>query len=149
MLASAARADRALLLILGAAALGIAVSAYLTAAHYAEAELACVQSALVDCEAVTTSSYSLVPGTAVPIALVGLLWFGVSGAAAVIALRADPSWLRLVHLAWAAAGVGVALYLIDAEIRVIGRICEWCTALHLLIGLTFFLALRRVVPAAE
>lgn len=141
---SAPAQGRAALAILALAVLGVAISAYLTYAHYAEAALVCTQSALVDCEAVTTSSYSLVPGTAVPISLAGIAWSAVSGTGALVALRADPPWLRPAHLAWAAAGVVVVLYLVNAELAVIGRICEWCTALHAVVVATFFLALARM-----
>ena len=145
--ASGLTSDRGPLAILAAAALGLAVSAYLTVAHYAGADLACVQSAAIDCSAVTTSSYSLVPGTQVPISLAGLVWFAVSGAAAATAMRADLPWLRPAHLAWAAVGLAVALYLINAELTVIHRICEWCTVVHVLVGATFFLALGRLRSA--
>jgi len=131
------------------AAAGAAISAYLTVAHYAGAALVCTQGDLVDCSAVTSSSYSLIPGTDVPISLAGLAWSAVSGALALAQRPGEPRWLRPAHLAWAAAGLLVVLYLVDAEIRVIGRICEWCTALHLLVAATFFLALRRAIPRAE
>jgi len=136
--------DRAALAILVAAVLGVAISAYLTIAHYAGASLVCAQAAGIDCSAVTSSSYALVPGTTIPISLAGLAWSAVSGAAAIVAMRADPPWLRPAHVAWAAAGVIVVLYLVNAEVAVIHRICEWCTALHVLIGATFFLALARM-----
>ncbi len=123
---------------------GVAISAYLTVAHYSGAALVCGRTAGIDCAAVTTSSYSLIPGTSIPISLAGLGWFAVSGAVAVAASRTDPPWLRPAHLVWAAAGVIVVLYLVNAEIAAIGAICEWCTALHVLIVATFFLALSRM-----
>ncbi len=120
------------------------ISLYLTITHYGGAALVCVPASFVDCDAVTSSSYSLIPFTDVPIALAGIGWSAVSAAAGALALRRDPAWLRPAHLAWAAAALLFALYLINAEITVIGRLCEWCTALHLLIGATFFLALSRM-----
>ena len=122
---------------------GVAVSVYLTVVHYSGAALVCTQGGLIDCEAVTTSSYSVVPGTLVPISLAGLLWFVVSGSLAVVGTRSDATWPRAAHLAWTAAGVAVVLYLVNAELAVIGRICEWCTVLHVLIVATFFVALAR------
>lgn len=143
-----ARLDRAAVALLLIAVAGVAVSIYLTVVHYAGAELACVTTGAIDCAAVTTSSYSLVPGTAIPISLPGLLWFVASGAAAVVVLRGDePAWLAPAHLVWAAAGVLVVLYLVYAELVVINRICEWCTVLHVLILATFFLAIRRMQGA--
>ena len=136
--------DRPAIGLVVAGIAGVLISAYLTVTHDAGGTLACVSAAFVDCDAVTSSSYSLVPYTEIPVALAGLVWSAASVAGGALALRADPPWLRPAHLAWAAAGVLVALYLINAEIAVIGRICEWCTALHLIVFATLFLALRRV-----
>lgn len=141
--------DRAALAIAFAGVPGLVVSAYLTAAHYSGTPLACVTSGLIDCAAVTSSSYSLVPFTEIPISLAGLAWSAASTTAGVVALRgSEPSWLRPAHLAWSAAAMAVVLYLIRAEIVVIGRICEWCTVLHVLIATTFFLALWRMREAS-
>ncbi|MBI2325508.1 MAG: Vitamin K epoxide reductase [Chloroflexi bacterium] len=130
------------LVVTGAAA--ALISLYLTITHYGGAALVCVPASFVDCDAVTSSSYSLVPFTDIPIALAGIGWSVMSAAGGVLALRRDPPWLRPAHLAWAGAALLFALYLINAEIAVIGRICEWCTALHVLIVATFFLALSRM-----
>lgn len=131
------------------AAAAAVISVYLTLAHYSGTELVCTQGALIDCSAVTSSSYSLVPGTAIPVSLAGLAWSAASAALALAQRPGEPRWLRPAHLAWAVAGMLVVLYLVDAEIRVIGRICEWCTALHGLVAATFFVALRRAVAATE
>ncbi len=136
--------DRAAIGIVIAGVAGVLISTYLTVAHYAGASLACVSADFVDCDAVTSSSYSLVPFTDIPIALAGMLWSAASAAGGALALWRDPPWLRPAHVAWAGAAVLYALYLINAEIAVIGRICEWCTALHVLIGATLFLALARM-----
>lgn len=101
-------------------------------------------AAFVDCRAVTSSSYSLIPFTDVPIALAGVGWSLASAAGGALALRSDPPWLRPAHLAWAVAAALFALYLINAEIAVIGAICEWCAALHALIFATLFLAIARM-----
>lgn len=142
--------DRAALAVACVGALGVIVSAYLAVAHYSGTPLACVTSALIDCTAVTSSSYSLVPFTGIPISLAGLVWSAASLAAGLVALRgSEPSWLRPAHLAWSAAAMAVVLSLIRAEIVVIGRICEWCTVLHVLIAATFFLALWRMRETSE
>lgn len=121
-----------------------AISLYLTIVHYGGAELVCVPGAFVDCNAVTTSSYSLIPFSDIPIALASVGWSLASAGGGALALWRDPRWLRPAHVAWAGAAVLYVLYLINAEIAVIGRICEWCTALHVLIVATFFLALSRM-----
>jgi uncharacterized membrane protein len=123
---------------------GLAISAYLTLAHYANAPLACVNTGAIDCNAVTTSSFSVVPGTQVPISLLGVLWFATNGVVFALAVARERRTVAIVQLAGAIAGVAVVLYLVYAEVTVIGRICEWCTLLHVLIVAIFLIALRRV-----
>lgn len=141
------------LLLMGIA--GIAIAGYLTAAHYAAVPLACPTNGVVNCQAVTSSAYSFVPGTAIPITLPGILWFAVSGALAGVALVAiwrghgEPARLRLAHLLWGLAGLLVVLYLVYAELAVLHRICEWCTVIHLLTLATLLVALKRWQDAAQ
>jgi uncharacterized membrane protein len=143
-----ARADRLVLSGLVIAAVGLASAIYLTIAHYAHAPLACVTAGPVDCGAVTTSSFSLIPGTDVPITLVGTAFFLASGVLFVLAAAgAEPKWLRPAHFALAAVALLAVLYLVYAEIVVINRICEWCTLVHLLVLGTFLIALRRLQTA--
>jgi uncharacterized membrane protein len=123
---------------------GLAISAYLTLAHYANAPLACVNTGAIDCNAVTTSSFSVVPGTQVPISLLGVLWFATNGVLFALAVARERRTVAIVQLAGAIAGVAVVLSLVYAEVTVIGRICEWCTLLHVLIVAIFLIALRRV-----
>lgn len=131
-----------------AAVVGIAVSAYLTVAHYSGVAPACVTTGAIDCGAVTSSSYSLVPGTAIPITIAGIAFFAASAAAfAVAGTAAEPEWVPLAHFVLAAAGLAAVLYLVYAELVVIARICEWCTLVHALVLLTFVLALRRLQAA--
>ena len=105
---------------------GIAVSIYLTVLHYAGATPACVTSGPVNCEAVLSSSYSVVAGSSVPTSALGIAWFVVS---ALIWTR-TPGRLQV---AWSAAGLVTVLYLVYIEIVRIGAICLWCTASHLLV----------------
>jgi len=127
------------------AAVGLAVSVFLTAVHYQGVPLACITTGPLDCDAVTTSTFSFVPGTGVPVALAGVLWFAVSAvAAALAAFGPDSTRLRAAHFAWCVAGLVTVLYLVYAELAVIRRICEWCTAVHLLVLGSFALALLRL-----
>lgn len=103
-----------------------------------------MDSGIVDCESVTASSYSLIPFTDVPIALAGMAWSAAVAAGGVLALGRDPAWARSALLLIGVAGSAAALYLINAELAVIGRICLWCTALHALIFATLFLAMMRM-----
>jgi uncharacterized membrane protein len=95
---------------------------------------------------VTSSSYSLVPGTSLPITVPGILWFLVSGAlaGASLAQKGPMGPVRLVHVTWAACGMLAALYLVFIEIVRLHRICLWCSAAHLLLVASFLIALSRL-----
>lgn len=144
------RLDRVLVAIVALGVAGFAVSAYLTLAHYAGATLACQENALIDCEAVTTSSYSLVPGTQIPVSVPGLLWSAVVVAAGLLALAGRGSRLLDVGLAvWAGGALLGVLYFVRAEIVVIGRICLWCTVFHVIVLVVLLLALTRLQSVSE
>lgn len=143
------RRERGLTALIGMAVVGIGVAAYLTAVHYLDVPLACPANTLINCAQVTSSAYSVVPGTQIPITLPGMLWFIVSGGLAILALtraadeRPEPARLRLYHLLWGAAGLLFVLYLVYCEIVLLHRLCEWCTVVHLLTLATFLVALSR------
>ena len=140
--------DRLALVGIAIALVGAAVSVYLTLAHYAQVAPACITTGAVDCGAVTSSTFSLLPGTQIPITIVGVAWFAVSGVAfALVASGREPSWLAPAHFALAALALLAVLYLVYAEVVVIHRICEWCTVVHLLVLATFFITLRRLQRA--
>ena len=60
------------LLLLSVVGIGIAI--YLTAVHYEHVPLVCSTRGFVNCAAVLSSAYSVVPGTSVPITVPGLAW---------------------------------------------------------------------------
>jgi uncharacterized membrane protein len=112
------------------ALVGLGASVYLTVAHFTSPDvLACGTGKTLNCSVVTTSAQSRFLG--MPVAVLGLAWF-----VAMTALCLPPAWSsenRLVHFArlgGAIAGVGFALWLVYAELFVIGAICEWCTVAH-------------------
>lgn len=115
---------------------GVGVMAYLTAVHYsAGARVACPSGGAVNCETVLSSVQSRVLG--VPLSVLGLAWFGVAAALAAAALRLagrEPSGLSLASLAWTASGAVMVLYLVYVELGMLGAICLWCTAGHVLIA---------------
>jgi uncharacterized membrane protein len=141
--------SRPLTLALGAlAVIGLGIAAYLTTVHYSDVPLACTTTGVVDCAQVTKSSFSVIPGTAVPITVPGMLFFLASGALAALTWSRRSVVLLGLHALLGLAGVAAILYLVYAELVVIHRICEWCTAVHLVILLTFLIALRRWQQAA-
>ena len=129
---------------LALAAVGLGVAVYLAATHYfANAvPLACTTSGPVNCEQVTSSAQSIAVG--IPVAVFGVLWFGVE----LILLLADRSetgrTLALARLGWTSIGLLVVLYLIYAELFLIGALCAWCTAVHALVIGLFLLAVSEV-----
>lgn len=143
-----ARADLSALTLFGSAAAGAGILAYLTTVHYAGVPLACPTGAVVNCATVVTSSYSIVPGTEVPVTVPGMVWFAISGALALFAItrrrsgRSEPVWLRPAHVVWALLAMIAVLYLVYAEIS-LRALCEWCTAVHLLVLASLLTAIAR------
>jgi uncharacterized membrane protein len=112
------------------ALVALAVSAYLTIAHYTSPDvLACSGSGAIDCAKVTTSAQSRFFG--VPVALLGLIW-----SAAMVALclpqawQSAAPWLRPARAVVASVGMAFVLWLVFAELVVVRAICVWCTAMH-------------------
>lgn len=111
---------------------GTAVSLYLTIAHYGDPDLlVCSEGGTVNCSAVTSSDQSLLFG--VPVALLGLLWFvAVTILCLPIAWRAASRLVHQARVAALVAGMGFVLWLIYAELIIVGAICLWCTVAHVL-----------------
>ncbi len=129
---------------------GLGVSIYLTIVHYdSKVSLLCTTGGVVNCQSVTTSADSVVPGTNIPVTIPGMLWFLTLGALAVVGLRAaaraqaEPPRLRLAPLLWTLAGLVFVLYLVYCEIVLVQHLCEWCTVVHLLTLASFLIALTR------
>jgi uncharacterized membrane protein len=125
---------------------GLGVSIYLTIAHFTEATLAgCNESAgLVNCTKVTTSPQSYVFG--IPVAVLGLAFYLF-----MVAIMSPWAWraarreVHLVRIAALIAGMGFVLYLLYAELFIIGSICLYCTSVH---ALTFILFVLTMFAAA-
>ncbi|WP_131737773.1 vitamin K epoxide reductase family protein [Actinomadura roseirufa] len=119
---------------------GLGVSVYLTIAHYNDEALLCSTSGKVDCHAVTTSEYATLVG--IPMPLLGLAFF-VAMAVLITpwALRSQWPPLRWGRVAATAVGVLMVVYLVTVELAVLHKICLWCTAVHGVTVLLFFLVL--------
>lgn len=111
---------------------GVGVASYLTIAHYNEhVQLFCSDKGAINCSAVTTSSDSRLFG--VPVALLGLLYFGF-----IAVLLTPAAWrcpwplLRRARLATAGVGLLFVLWLIYAELFRVGKLCLYCTAVHVI-----------------
>ena len=113
---------------------GVAVSVYLTLLHYAGVVPGCPVSGPINCEAVLSSSYAVIGGTAVPTSAAGIVWFCISALL----------WTRptgRAHLVWSGLGLATVLYLVFIEIVRLGVICLWCTASHVLVVAIVLIAL--------
>ena len=124
---------------------GLGVSIYLTIAHFTDKPLAgCSESGLVNCTKVTTSPQSYVFG--IPVAVLGLAFF-----VAAVALMSPWAWrwtrreVALIRIASLVVGMGFVLYLLYAELFIIGSICLYCTSVH---AITFLLFVLTVFAAA-
>lgn len=129
------------------ALIGMGLSGYLTAVHYAPTLLVCSDKGLINCEAVLTSVYSVVPGTSIPITVPGLAYFLVGLVLALIQLRQPANYrLRQAHAIWGGLGLLTVFYLIFVELVELRNICIWCTSVHLTILVTFLFTLWRLYP---
>jgi len=140
------RRSRVQLALLVLSVIGIGIAIYLTAVHYENVPLICSASGLVDCARVLSSTYSVVPGTTIPISVPGLAWCIVSGGLAIVGLRLQPvpRWLRISQFALSLSGILVVLYLVYVEIVRLHTICAWCTGLHVIILAMFLITLVQL-----
>src|SRR5947199_4321682 len=101
------------------ACLSLGISIYLTIVHYnSNVPVICSTSGLVNCENVLTSSYSVVPGTTIPVSIPGILWSVVALALPLAVLKFGPELrqIRVAEIAWGIFGILTVLYLVYAEI---------------------------------
>ena len=125
---------------------GLAISIYLTIAHYAGTSvLACSDKGIVNCATVTTSAQSHFLG--MPVSVLGLAFYaGMTILMSPPVWRIPSWWLSALRGLGAVTGLAMILWLIAAEILIIDHICLWCTGVHVV---TFLLAivLSRVLPS--
>ena len=131
---------------------GLAISAYLTFEHFTDnATLACSIGGAIDCARVTSSAWSTFAG--IPVAVLGLLFFAVTiGLCLPPVWRSPAAWLDAARLGWLTVGLGMALYLVWAELYRIHAICLWCTAVHIITFLLWIIVLFGQIlsgPAVE
>jgi uncharacterized membrane protein len=125
---------------------GVIVSLYLISVHYENVPLACSTQGVVDCQRVLSSSYSVVPGTSLPISVPGVLWFIVVGALAFMLWRVAPQRRDIVVglFVWLLLGMLSVFYLIYVEIVRLHAICAWCTGLHAIILVMFLISIFQL-----
>jgi uncharacterized membrane protein len=117
--------------------LGLIISLYLVYSFYfPEINYICNDESIFSCSSVTTSKYSTLFN--MPVSIFGVLWFLVLFGIAQFILHKKASPKHL--LIWNSIGILFVLYLIYAEL-VLKTICIWCTFLHVIIVISFFLSL--------
>ena len=132
--------------IVAVAAVGIAVSAYLTWIHYSGSLALCLGAG--GCETVQASRYAEIGP--LPVAGLGLAGFIAIAAVAAARLRPDPpTWTLTALFTLALAGTLYAAYLTYLEVFVIAAVCPWCVTVALSSALVLVLTIRelRVRPA--
>jgi uncharacterized membrane protein len=133
------------------ALLGLADSAYLTYTHFHPAALFCTATGHINCEKVTESAQSEIFGH-IPVSVVGLVYFAVMTALMTPwAWQMRNEWVHRFRLAATGAGMGMVIYLVLVEIH-LKTICLYCTGVHILNFLLFFVVLAaflyRPIPDA-
>ena len=128
---------------------GLGISVYLTIAHFAKVSLVCSDNSVINCEKVTTSAQSYFPPFSgwphVPVAVLGLGFYVVMVAInSPWAWRAQDRRVHIARLALVSLGMGFAVYLVAAELLIIGNICLWCTSVHFVTFLLFVLVVTTV-----
>jgi uncharacterized membrane protein len=124
--------------------LGVAIATYLTITHFDPKVLHCSAGSVFNCAAVTTSAQSRFLG--IPVAFLGLFQYVVmTGLCTPWAWRSKRREVHLARLAFAAVGMGFVLWLIAAELLIIGSICEYCTAVHI-ITFALFICMITTIP---
>jgi vitamin-K-epoxide reductase (warfarin-sensitive) len=132
------------------AILGAAISAVSLKNHYSTEETSyCSFDETFNCDLVNRSIYSSIAG--VPVALIGLLGYGMIAGLSLFAPRSRR--LAALLLASALVGVGFALYLTYIEAQVLGVWCILCLCSQAIIlvitvlsFVVFFAAGRKQVP---
>ena len=126
--------------------LGVAVASYLTYSHYSASTLAaCPDTGLINCQKVTSSAQSKILG--IPVAVLGLAYF-ISAIAFYnpIAWNSARRWVHIVRLVMAVSAMCFVLWLVYAELIIIGNICEYCTGVHVITFALFVITLIAVPP---
>jgi uncharacterized membrane protein len=120
------------------AVLGLADSAYQVYTHYSGTGLLGCSATGDSCVAVQSSSYAFIFG--IPVAVFGLAFYVfMIAACSPWAWRAKLPAVRLVRLASMIIGILFVLYLVYREVISLGKICAYCTSVHIITFLLFVL----------
>ncbi|MGH3733161.1 MAG: vitamin K epoxide reductase family protein [Acidimicrobiales bacterium] len=125
--------------------IGLGLSIYLTITHFQPHLLVCSGGGAIDCEKVTTSPQSNVLG--IPVAILGLANYTVMATLnSPWVWRARVRWIHVARFLLAILSMCFVLWLIYAEVEIIGAICLYCTGVHI-VTFALLIVLTRVSPA--
>ena len=130
--------------MLALSAVGLITSAYLVLAEYAKVPLVCSTSGLINCNSVIHSQYGMLFG--VPVAYYGVAFFIAEIAVLLLTFNGRRIGEGIggdIRIIYNALGVLFVLYLLYAE-YVVGHICEYCTAVHIVTVLLFVSSLASI-----
>ncbi|MHB2027668.1 MAG: vitamin K epoxide reductase family protein, partial [Acidimicrobiales bacterium] len=109
--------------------IGLGLSIYLTITHFEPNALVCSNSGVIDCAKVTTSAQSMIFG--IPVAIYGLADYTVMTALNTPwAWHSSLRWIHVMRFLLAIIGMCFVLWLVYAEVIIIGSICLYCTGVH-------------------
>jgi uncharacterized membrane protein len=125
--------------------IGLALSTYLTITHFEPGALVCSNSGFIDCAKVTTSAQSEILG--IPVAILGLGNYVVmTGLNSPWAWHSRHRWIHEARFILAIISMCFVLWLIYAELIIIGNICLFCTGVHIT-TFALLIVLTMVSPA--
>jgi uncharacterized membrane protein len=126
--------------------IGLGLASYLTYEHFQPVFQGCAfSSGVINCQKVTTSSESHILG--IPVAILGLANYVVMVALnSPWAWRARVRWIHVARFVLAIASMCFVLWLIYAEVEIIGAICLYCTGVHV-VTFALLIVLTIVSPA--
>jgi len=117
--------------LIALSAAGLAVSAYLSAAHFGGPPLTC--GGIGGCDTVNSSRYAYFAG--LPVALLGaFLYVTLMALAAAWVIRGWDERLMTAFWGLALAGALYALYLTYVELAIIDAVCVWCVTSALIVS---------------
>jgi uncharacterized membrane protein len=126
--------------------IGLGLSSYLTYEHFQPVFQGCAFSTgVINCQKVTTSNESHILG--IPVAILGLANYVVMVALnSPWAWRARARWVHVARFVLAIISMCFVLWLIYAEVEIIGAICLYCTGVHV-VTFALLIVLTIVAPA--
>ena len=132
--------DRSRVAVVVLAAIGTAVSAYLTWIHYSGSLALCI--GVGGCEAVQTSRFAMIGS--IPVALIGLAGMTAILAVALVRLRSDAPWAATALFAMSVAATAYVGYLTYIELFVLGAVCPWCVSVAIVSVAIFAITAREL-----